>query len=87
MCSGSACATTPVPTGIVNAVSLTAGYTDYCAILTSGTVDCWGNGVRSAESVTGLTGVKSLVSDDGNGGYCRASKIGSRLLLGQQRLR
>ena len=36
------CSTKPVPTGI-SATSLIAGAQNYCAILTSGGIDCWGD--------------------------------------------
>ncbi len=39
---GVSCSTTPVSTGI-HATSLAGGAANYCAVLTSGTVDCWGD--------------------------------------------
>ena len=43
-CGGSACSTTPVRvTGITNAIQVAAGGEQTCALLTDGTVDCWGD--------------------------------------------
>ena len=39
---GVSCSTTPVSTGI-HATSLAGGAANYCAVLTSGTIDCWGD--------------------------------------------
>jgi alpha-tubulin suppressor-like RCC1 family protein len=39
------CSTTPMSTGI-SATGLASGPGDYCAILTSGSVDCWGDNSR-----------------------------------------
>jgi alpha-tubulin suppressor-like RCC1 family protein len=43
-CSGDPCSTTPAPvTGINHAISVAAGNVQACALLSSGTVECWGD--------------------------------------------
>ena len=93
------CSRTPVTVdGLTDVSSLTSegnGYPNgfgYCAVLTSGGVDCWGenstgelgNGTTTESDVpvpvTGLTGVTSIASDgDGDGdlyGYCATLSSG-----------
>jgi alpha-tubulin suppressor-like RCC1 family protein len=93
------CSRTPVTVdGLTDVSSLTTegnGYPNgfgYCAVLTSGGVDCWGensmgelgNGTTTESDVpvpvTGLTGVTSIASDgDGDGdlyGYCATLSSG-----------
>jgi alpha-tubulin suppressor-like RCC1 family protein len=75
-CGGTACSTAPVSvTGITDATSIVSNAEGYCAVLTSGGADCWGengagqvgNGTTSDESVPapvlGLTGASGLASD------------------------
>jgi len=61
-CGDSPCSTAPVSTGI-HATSLTADNTGYCAILTSGLVDCWG------DNSSGQVGVGSTSGPETCGGY------------------
>jgi alpha-tubulin suppressor-like RCC1 family protein len=49
------CSTTPVSTGI-SATSLAVGYGGYCAIVTSGGVDCWGDNTEGELGVGTMTG-------------------------------
>jgi alpha-tubulin suppressor-like RCC1 family protein len=76
----------PVPvTGITNAAKLNlnvnSDYDGYCAVLTTGAVDCWGNngygelgnGTSASYSdvpvpVTGIANAVSVVSEEGSGG-------------------
>ncbi len=51
----------PVPvSGITSAVSITSGESNYCVILSSGRVDCWGN--NGGNNGTGELGADTLVS-------------------------
>gem|GEM_PF-2536539 len=54
-CGGLPCSTTPTSTGI-SATSLAVGYTGYCAILTSGGVDCWGDNAEGELGDGTMTG-------------------------------
>lgn len=59
-CSGAACSTTPVAvTGLSDAVSVASDAEGYCAVLTSGDVDCWETTTRASSATEPL----SLASD------------------------
>jgi len=61
-CADSSCSTAPVSTGI-SATSLAAVNIGYCAIITSGMVDCWG------DNSSGELGVGTTSGPDTCGGY------------------
>ena len=76
-------------TGVTTAVSLASdGNHSYCALLTSGAVDCWGlgtsgelgNGVVASSNIPvavfGLSNAVSLAAD-GEGSYCAVASDGS----------
>ncbi len=67
-CNDSSCSTTPVPTGI-RATSLAAVNDSFCAILTSGIVDCWGS------NLSGELGVGTTSGPDTCGGYSGDGKL------------
>jgi len=77
-------------TGITTATSLASDGGGYCAVLTSGSVDCWGyngtgdlgNGTAGSPNttpgaVTGITTATSLASDARGDGYCAVLTSGS----------
>ena len=67
-CADSPCSTSPVSTGI-HATSLAAVNAGYCAILTSGMVDCWG------DNTTGEVGDGTASGPDLCGGYSGANRL------------
>ncbi|HVA02630.1 MAG TPA: hypothetical protein VMU64_02685 [Acidimicrobiales bacterium] len=67
-CGDSSCSTTPVSTGI-HATSLAAVNAGYCAILTSGIVDCWG------DNTAGEVGDGSTTGPDTCGGYSGTNSL------------
>ena len=56
------CDPTPSPTG-VSATSLVADYVGFCAILTSGGVDCWGDNTEGELGVGTTTGPDLCLTD------------------------
>ena len=87
-------ATAVAVTGVGTAASVTAdGAEAYCAILTSGAVDCWGynafgelgNGTTTSSSlpvaVTGLTDAASI-SSDGDDSFCSVLTTGAVMCWG-----
>lgn len=65
-CADSVCSTTPVSTGI-SATSLAAVNDGFCAILTSGTVDCWGDNSSGELGVGTTSGPETCGGYSGNG--------------------
>jgi len=75
-------------TGITNALSVTSGSFGYCAVLSTGGVDCWGYGAtgqlgngKSTSSnvpvaVTGITNALSVTSAYGGSGSCAVLSTG-----------
>ena len=68
--------------GISNAASVTSDDFSYCALLSTGGLDCWGadwlgNGSDTAEPVTGITKAVSVANDGFyGGGYCAVLAAG-----------
>ena len=63
------CSTTPVAvSGITNAVAIAAGFSDTCALLAGGHVDCWGDN-QSGELGNAATGGPDC------GGFCSATPV------------
>ena len=93
-CSGTSCSAMPVPVqGVTNATALGAGRRHACALLATGTVQCWGanfsgqlgNGTTASSTtpvmVSGLTAVTAIsVGDDFN---CALLSNGRVLCWGQ----
>ena len=65
------CATSPVSTGI-HATSLAAVNTAFCAVLTSGAVDCWGNN-EDGELGVGSSSGPDICSGYSSGGHIACS--------------
>ncbi|MGO9661139.1 MAG: RCC1 domain-containing protein [Acidimicrobiales bacterium] len=53
---------------VSNATALASDSDGFCAVISGGTVTCWGDGAASPLPVAGLTGAVSLVG--GNDSYC-----------------
>lgn len=64
--------------------SVASDFLGYCALLSSGGVECWGNDTDAAEAVTGLTNAVSITSD-GNG-YCALLSTGGMECWGDNEL-
>ncbi len=78
-CVGDSGGCDPTPgavTGVTTATSVVSdGGTDYCALLTSGSVDCWGNNDPTPAAEPGITTATSVASDAN--GYCVVLTSGS----------
>jgi alpha-tubulin suppressor-like RCC1 family protein len=61
------CAAMPVAvTGVTDATAVSVGWTMACALISGGTVQCWGPGAATPVAVTGLAGVVAISVSGGS---------------------
>jgi alpha-tubulin suppressor-like RCC1 family protein len=58
----------PPVANVSGATAIAVGYTQACALLSDGTVRCWGNQSATAVSIPGLNGVVGIYAAEGD--YC-----------------